>query len=235
VAAIKKESDNAAYQLWLEENKDRQLLKKRIEAIRQEHIMEIKIALQDMIEKRFFSHKPMLKPRHQRDIKWLFSLIKSFALLNLWWRDRHDSTITASNDDIELGFVLWDKISRSQDFNLPPFIYSLYQEVILPAWKEKNGIIDEDSIDTRDKIGISRQEIFEKHYKVYGRMVDTCQLRQQILPMLETAGLITQEPDSLDKRRILIYPTMLTTISETQKYSGDGCGVNENNSCLDTP
>ncbi|MHC4397921.1 MAG: hypothetical protein ACYS1A_19940, partial [Planctomycetota bacterium] len=40
------------------------------------------------------------------------------------------------------------------------------------------------------------------------------QLRQQIIPMLETAGLIFQEKDPTDKRKILIYPTALLTISD---------------------
>jgi len=39
-------------------------------------------------------------------------------------------------------------------------------------------------------------------------------LRQQIIPMLDNAGLITQETDESDKRKILIYPTTQLTISQ---------------------
>ena len=49
----------------------------------------------------------------------------------------------------------------------------------------------------------------KKHFDVYGKAISDCQLRQDILPMLETAGLITQEPDPKDKRKILIYPVGL--------------------------
>ena len=56
--------------------------------------------------------------------------------------------------------------------------------------------------------GLTRQDIARKHYETYGRMVDTTKLRQQIIPMLETAGLISQEPDATDKRKMLIYPAL---------------------------
>ena len=41
------------------------------------------------------------------------------------------------------------------------------------------------------------------------------QLGQQIIPMVETAGLIIQEKDPNDRRKVLIYPTTLLTISDS--------------------
>ena len=168
----------------------------------------------------------MLKPRHQRDIKRLSSLIKSFALINLWWREKSGTTITANEDDIEQAFKIWDAISVSQELNLPPYIYNLYQEVILKVWKDKNSNRNEGFEEVTGTLGLSRQEVLQKHFEVYGRMLDTNQLRQQILPMLETAGLIVQEIDpNGDKRKMLIYPTALTTISPVQRNSENGGGV----------
>lgn len=129
-------------------------------------------------------------------------------MLNLWWRERDGSTITANNEDIDQAFKLWEKISVSQELNLPPFIYDLYIEIIIPAYKEKNGFTSKLYTDT-PKEGISRQDILEKHYKVYGRMLDAQQLRQQIIPVLETSGLIHQEQDPNDKRKILIFPSTI--------------------------
>jgi hypothetical protein len=40
------------------------------------------------------------------------------------------------------------------------------------------------------------------------------QLRQQIIQMLETVDLVIQEKDPNDKRKMLIYPTSLLTISD---------------------
>src|SRR3989344_6036469 len=231
--SIKKEADAESYNGWLDKNPERKLLKERIRAIKLEGIREIKIASHQKIIDGFLSKNKMLKPRHQRDIKRLPSLIKSFALINLWWREKSGTTITSNEDDIEQAFKIWDAISVSQELNLPPYIYNLYQEVILKAWNDKNSNRNEGFEEITGKLGLSRQELLQKHFEVYGRMLDTNQLRQQILPMLETAGLIVQEADPSDKRKMLIYPTALSTKSPDQKNSENGGGVStseENNS-----
>ncbi len=219
---IKKETDNASYKNWLDEIPERKALKERILAIREAGIQEVKIADPKSIIDRFFANNRILKPRHQRDIGRLLALVKSFALLNWLWREQDGSTITANQDDIESAFAIWDKISVSQELNLPPYIYKLYQEVILPLWEARTPKLGED-----DKEGLSRQEILQKHYGVYGRMLDNTQLRQQILPMLETAGLITQEQHPTDKRKWLVYPTLPLTISQDQNNDETRGGVNE--------
>ncbi len=223
---IRKEADNEKYKAWLENDPKRKLLKLRIQAIRQEHIDDIKIANQEKILERFLKKDKKLQPRHQRDIKRLISLVKSFALLNLWWRERNGSTITANDEDVEEAFKLWEKISISQELNLPPFIYDIYTQIILPAYKEKNEFQSQ-VFDETPKNGITRQDILEKHYKVYGRMLDAQQLRQQIIPVLETSGLIYQEQDTSDKRKILIFPSTLIGPIQPQNNSDDECGVEE--------
>lgn len=231
--SIKKEADAESYKSWLDENPERKLLKERIRAIKLESVREIKIANHQKIIDRFFDKNKALKPRHQRDIKRLASLIKSLALLNLWWRERNGTTITANENDIEQAFKIWDTISVSQELNLPPYIYNLYQEVILKAWNDKNNNRSEGFAEITGALGLSRQELLQKHFEVYGRMLNTNQLRQQILPMLETAGLIVQEADPGDKRKMLIYPTALSIKSSDQKNNENGCGVSiseENNS-----
>ena len=220
-ATIRKEADSESFTSWLEENPDRILLKKRICAIKLEGIKEINIASSEQVGERFLSTYKPLKPRHNRDVKRLLSLIKSFALLNVWWRDKNGSTITANQSDIDEAFKLWDKIAVSQELNLPPYIYNLYKEVILPAWEAKNDGRNEILEEMVGKRGLSRQEVLEKHYAVYGRMLDGHQLRLQILPMLETSGLIIQEQDLNDKRKMLIYPSLLQQVS-TAPMEGNG-------------
>ena len=224
-ATIRKEADSESFVSWLEENPDRILLKERIRAIKLEDIKEINITTPEKIEQGFLSKNKTLKPRHQRDIKRLLSLIKAIALLNVWWRERNGSTITANDDDINEAFKLWDKIAVSQELNLPPYIYNLYKEVILPAWEIKNSGRNEAFEELTGKVGISRQEVLEKHFAVYGRMLDGHQLRQQILPMLETAGLIVQEQDPHDKRKMMIFPSSLYHLSGEVKNSEIEGGV----------
>lgn len=198
MASIQKESDRDLYNESLEKNLPRMQLAERIRAIRDENIQEIKIGFQEEVERRFFERRTVLKPRHQRDIKRITSLIKCFSLLNLWWRDRDGSTITANQNDIAEAFCIWERIGVSQELNLPPYIYNLYTEVILAAWQEK-------ATDGR-KGGLTRNDIAKKYYEVFEQMLDVTKFRQQILPMLETAGLIYQEADLNDKRRVLVFP-----------------------------
>lgn len=232
LATIQKESNSENYKKWLNSNPDRALLKDRIAAIRAEEITEINISEEDCekIRHRFLGSDKKLKPKHQRDIKRLLALAKAFALLNTWYRERKGSIITAAHGDIEEAFKLWDKISVSQELNLPPYIYNLYNEVILALWNERNSNRDELE-EALGPTGITRQEVLEKHFVVYGRMLDAGQLRLQILPMLETAGLIRQEQDLTDRRKILIFPTLIKQITQApQEYSGAEGGVeNEDN------
>lgn len=211
--AIRKEADNDTYKAWLNEDPERKLLKDRIRAIKEANVQEVKIGNPNLIQERFLARANALKPRHQRDIKRLLAIIKSLAILNIWFREKDGSAIIANEDDINEAFKIWEKVSVSQELNLPPYIYNLYTEVILPAWSDK------------DNEGLTRQEIIKKHYDVYGRMVDSSQLRMQILPMLETTGLIAQEPDPNDKRKILIYPTAISITKDEPKPEVENNGV----------
>ena len=163
----------------------------------------------------------MLKPRHSRDIGRVISIIKSFALLNLWFREKGQDglTIIANDNDIDEAFKIWEVISESQELNLPPYIFNLYREVILSTWNDKNNNRSKGFQEITGELGLSRQEISQKHYQIYGRFIADWQLRQQIIPMLETAGLITQESDPSDRRKVLIYPTTPLNISEDKNNS----------------
>lgn len=217
---IRKEVDPEAYRLQLESNPERKLLKERIKAIARAKIKDVKITSQVELERIFLKEKIMLKPRHQRDIGRLINIIKTFALFNFWFREREGDVIIATEADIQEGVKLWGKIAESQDYNLPPFVYELYQEIILTAWNER----DEGNI-SGIKPGLTRQEIIKKHYEVYRRPLQIWLLRMQILPMLESAGLISQEKDPNDARKYLVYPTLPLTTSENNSEQDSGVNV----------
>jgi hypothetical protein len=198
---VKKESDKKSYLSLLESNPSRQMLKKRIAAIKNANIQSIDIEKPELIQKMFFQNHKILKPRHSRDIGKIISIIKALALLNLWNRKRTGVTLYASEDDIGNAFSVWATIGDAQELSISPYIYSVYKEVILPAWLDKK------------KEGLSRQDIQKAYYKMYGRPVASWILRQEILPAIENSGLIIQEPDSQDKRKMLVYPQDALTIS----------------------
>lgn len=219
---IKRESDKRQYHETLNENPERTLLKLRIKAIKQESINDVVIRNQELIKKMFFERIIKLKPKHQRDMGRIISLSKLFALLNLWYRERDNDSIVASDEDINEAFAVWDTISQSQELNLPPYVYDLYQDIIIQAFKEKN---EEFGITGIEVEGLTKGEIQQKNYDIHGRFLPDWQLRQQILPMLETAGLITIDSDPKDKRKILIYPTIKLTISKAQNNSESDGGL----------
>jgi len=219
---IKKFTNKEEYCLNLEANEERESLKRRILAIKEANISDVIITNSDRIKEEFFKRTKILKPRHQRDIGRLISLIKAFALLNFWFRERKESQIIAQDEDIDNAFSLWDKISESQELNIPPYIYNLYKEIILKAFKEKNDGI------SSGVTGLTKKEILEYHYRVYGRVLSDFQLRKEIIPALEIAGLIFQEPDQNDKRKTLIYPTTHSTNFNPQENSGIDGGVEPN-------
>lgn len=217
---IDKETNRSEYRNKIESNPQRNLLKERILAIREEGISEIRIGSPDLLREMFMNSTTKLKPRHQRDIGKVISLIKVFALLNLWHRERDGSVLIANEDDIHEAFKIWSEISESQELNLPPYVYNLFKDVIVEAYRAKNT-----GSDGTFRVGLARQDIMVKHYEIYGRNLPDWQLRQQIIPLLETSGLITQENDPTDKRRVLIYPTALLAKPEVENNSESDSGV----------
>ncbi len=213
---IRKETDPVAYRQWLESNPDRKLLKERIKAISRAKIKDIKINNQEKLKKIFLDDKKVLKPRYQRDIGRLINIIKTFALLNLWFREREGDILIASAEDIQDGVKLWQKIAESQEYNLPPFVYQIFQEVIMQIWNERETGLSE------IKAGLTRQEIIKKYYEIHKRPLQIWLLRMQIIPMLESAGLISQEKDPNDARKYLVYPTLPLTISENNSEQDSG-------------
>src|SRR3989344_1522546 len=187
---IKKSSDPFAYKYELKINQKRQHLKERIIAIKQENVEDIIIKSPEVVRDMFFKRVKILKPKHQRDMGRIMSLIKVFALLNLWFREKKGSLIVANYEDIQEAFKLWDVISEAQELNLPPYVYQVYQKVILEAYQEKN--YEEGGFNPQ---GANRQEILTKYRDVYGRPLSNWVLSKEIVPMLEASGLIIQEQD----------------------------------------
>jgi len=199
---ISKEADAGRFKAEIDADHERQLLMQRILAIKAARIKDIRLESPEKVQEAFLSRYPRLKPRQQRDIKNMIALIKGFALLNLWWRNRDGGTITANHDDVDAAFKVWDCIYASQEFSLPPYIFNLYLDVILPCWTEKNHGLQP----SEKGQGVTRQEILDFHFNSRGAMLDATRLRTEMLPMLETVGLVLEETDPRDKRVRLVVP-----------------------------
>jgi len=190
---VLKESHPDGYRSVLENNAARANLIKRIVAIKDEGITSITIPCHEKIRDTFLSNRTMLKPRDARDIAKILALTKIFALLNLWDRTRDGTTIAANEDDADNALRLWEDIRKPQEYNLSPYVYGVYENIILPLFEAQTS-----------RQGVYREEIARKHQEIYERPLLDWQLRREILPMLTTAGLIVQEPDQYDRRRMII-------------------------------
>jgi hypothetical protein len=204
LAKLEKETDYQKYKQWLDNQPERKQLQERIKAIKQAKIDDVNVPMDELFDRLITSDK-IYRPRDTRDTGRIISIIRSISLLNCWFRQRDGNTITADKSDVIEGFKLWESIAESQTLGVPPYIYRLYQEIILPAYAEKNNHNETIAV-TVGRQGLSRQEILQKHRQVYGRLLNPDQLRKEVLPMMESAGLVVQEADAQDKRKILVFP-----------------------------
>jgi len=209
---ISREADPEKFQAELAKDENRKELIKRIKQVRNAGITEILIKPDDVqyIEQEYTKKRPELKPRHQRDIGRLIAIIKSFALLNYMFKTRVGNNIFADREDIDNAVKLWDEIAMSQELNLPPYIYDVYWEVIVPCYLEQQN--------NTNKAGITRNDITKMHLKVKRFALEASKLRMQIIPVLRDTGLINEVPDEKDQRIKRIIPTML---NKAQIYEQD--------------
>jgi hypothetical protein len=216
----RKEADKKKYYAELNSNPIRKALMDRIAAIKSLGIQEIIIENEQLVQQRFLASVPNPQPRHQRDIKRVYSIIKSIALLNPWSRRREGTTLYASEYDIDTGFEIWNKISLFQELEISPYLYEFYQQIILPLWNRDQ--VDEfgDPVPEEKKIGVTRQDMLKQYAHFYGGNLGMFRLRYDYLPNIESAGLIFQEPDPNDRRQLLTYPTTaVRKLEQTEKIN----------------
>lgn len=213
--ATLRDSNKAEFLAKIEASPERQQLKDRVLAIKQEHVNHIIVPNPSEIERRFLSHVQSTKPRHQRDVGHLLSIIKCIALLNVWFRRDENGNIAANSSDIDQGFEVWQKINKSQELNIPPYTYEFYKKFIVPIYIEKNA-----DRQTTEEMGVTRKEIIKRHFELEKSLPNEDVLKRQIVPMLEAAGLITLSKDPYDKRNQTIFPQLI----EPEQYSGEHGG-----------
>jgi hypothetical protein len=225
--SIIKASDSKKFNDDLNSDPNRILLKNRILGIKQENISDVKIPDTDYLEKLYLKEGASVRPRQQRDIKKVISIIKGFALLNVWFIESSGDYILATKKDIDDGFNLWNKISYGQDFGLAPYLFEIYSKIIMVLWNEPG----DDNLSRLlggegKRHSITRVEILKKHFEIYKTPLGMQKLRQQILPQLEQVGLIVQERSTEDNREMVVIPQENGMEVEGTSYSVEGCGVN---------
>lgn len=212
-------ANEKAFKTRIASEPKRRALMERIKAIRDEQVEDIIIPEPEKIEDRFYEKLTSVKPRHMRDMGHLMKLIKAIALLNIWTR-RKNGEFQASKSDIDQAFDLWGYFIESQDLNIPPVLMSFYKNYILPAYMEKKGDDSGDAMERGD-IGLTKQELTRYYFNKEHATLNHEQLRKQILPQLESCGLIMQQPPlEGDKRSWHIFPQKFPEENNVGKAGG---------------
>jgi hypothetical protein len=135
-----RKGNRPAYNSWLEDDIRRKMLKERIRLIKESKINEIIIPEPEKVAERFINEQTgKLKPRHQRDIERIISLIGSLALINLWYRGKDENNnIYVEQKDIDEAFKIWSDVAICQELNIPPYVWRIFKEIIEPAYNECN-------------------------------------------------------------------------------------------------
>ncbi|MBS7615006.1 hypothetical protein KEJ18_04670 [Candidatus Bathyarchaeota archaeon] len=201
---IQKEGDRQAFFKFMEGDPRRNWLRRRVEEIARERILFVVVpeSFREKIAERFFEIHNSLIPRHQRDITRLLALIKAHAMLNLWHREKIElsGSVIVNEEDVNEGFKLYKEVSEANELGLPPEVYEIYKEL-------EPKIPDE---------GITRKQFQALYYETFHRTMGKKRL-EEILNLLESVGLFSQELDPNDKRQKLVLPTCRRVfISEAQ-------------------
>jgi hypothetical protein len=208
----------------------RQALVFRIEMIRSTGIRKI-VTEEGVILQRFRASHKHLQPRAARDLTRIFALSYGHALLNAFNRRRTDGdelTIEAEDRDIDAAFSLYEPIMQSNELGLSPEAYSIFNDVILPAYKEKvldfearrelthkSNLSDRtldrtsenrlDDADCNKYIGLNYVDAARAYQSHFHRPIKYDKLKDT-MEILTLAGLLDKFQDGEDKRRALFRP-----------------------------
>jgi len=186
----------------IENNTERELLKKRIKVIKNLKFEGIEIKDFDLIYQYYSDKKNNqgLLSTDMRNSYKIFSIITGLTLLNFPHREIKGKYLIANPKDIEIGLNLWKEVEKYQNFGIPPFIYWYYEQVVIPVYKKKMK-------ENPELKGIKKKDLIS--YQVKGgaqKLISEKRLRIEILPTLINSGLIREEKDPEDKREKIYFP-----------------------------
>ncbi len=206
-----RECNREKYEELVNRDPKRLELKRRIQRIRLEKVKDIIIPDESKVLEKFSEKHPDLKPRHQRDFPRMIDLIKAHALLNCMNRTRveeREDVIMANETDVSKGMELYDSVANSNELGLSPYLYQVYTEVFLPLF---------DEAEKQEITHIKRVDLMKKYYSVFHTTLDTRSLNNNITSQLVQSGLIEEDTDPDDKRKVIYQkPVNLPSKHETK-------------------
>ena len=198
----KVENDSKSVDDTIKQSSERNALIDRIYYVRDLNIGDIEIPEEFNVVEKFKATLDKILPRHQRDLQHVYSLIKAHTLLNAPTRElKGEKTLVAKQQDVDEAFEIWRHIRRSQSSGVPAQVLQFYDACIVPAFLDKypDGKGD----------GVTYEELQAKNYAQDGEMLNPDYVRKQMIPILKTAGYISEIRDPSDGRRRLFKPMIL--------------------------
>ena len=196
--SIARNSQKDAYLAKLNDDEKRRSLMDRILFIKSLNVGQVDIEDSEYLKTRFYEKLRSFPPRAQRQIGHFMSLVKGVALLNAPFRMVGDKVV-ATNKDVDEAKKLWDAISESMFYGVPPQALDFYKNDVMRAYNVVNMV-------RAKKRGVTYDELAKEHYKRAGNFPNLDMVRKMFIPALQCAGLISYEKDDDDKRQMLITP-----------------------------
>ena len=100
-----------------------------------------------------------------------------------------DNRILATDEDVREISAIYDEIREANELGIAPQVFEIFNTVI-----------------ARFSDGASKKQILTEYHRIYHRPLGPKRLETQILPALEGSGLVSEEADPNDRRRVLYYP-----------------------------
>jgi hypothetical protein len=143
----------------------------------------IRPELMNIIRDRFLEKH--LKPRHQRDFKYVVALAKAHCLLNFDNRKRNGRTLYTSKADIESAIEMYSEIEESNELGIPPEAYRVYLDIVKRQCKNAT----------------SYATLKYRYKERYGKSIDHYRLLQMIDAWV-SAGLVEKDVRHPDELRV---------------------------------
>lgn len=197
-ACIDRDSNELAYQAWLNSNKERNDLKDRIIYIKNLNVDYIDLHDKEYVRTRFYENLPFVTPGTRRKIKQFIALIKGIALLNAPFR-MVNGKIVATNNDVDEAVKLWGVIKESMSYGVAPEILDFYKTYIQQACLETPNF-------KKGKDGITQDELAMYYFDQNGHAPNFEMIRKAYIPALKRAKIIKYARDEKNGQRWLITP-----------------------------
>jgi len=205
---IEKKCNSQAHQKFLEDHPDMKWLANRVRSIKTAKISNIIVPpeLENMINERFKEKREKhTSPRYMRDIDRLIGLIDAWTLFNFNQRKRLGNDLIATEEDVLMGFQLYEMIGEANEYGLSPEVYDIFKMLITDLNKCENR-------------AATRTEFQQWYRTKFARSIGR-ERAAQILKTLDTSGLVTEESSPTDKRTLL-YTLIPTEPNENNVSSG---------------